>query len=420
MKKIILTVMIISISSVAFAATELSLNDCLDQALKKNETIAVQEKKVAEYRLKAQEKNAALLPALGLSASYNRLPYLSAAKAAILGSGLDDYNLSFTLKQPLYAGGKLRGEQESANVELKKAEDNLNRSRNDLRLNVAAAYYRAQHAAEALTAKRLARGHLENYYKRSKRLLIETRLPRLEDLLQIEVQLGNAVIEVESAETNYKEAIRSLLDLIYADEREIVLSDPLPLPLKEDPFADQDPLSSNYDYRGALFDLAVAKEAIGISKSALLPSLNLNAYTNWEWSQYPPSRDYTQWGISMEMLLFDFFKTAAKTGQTEKIYEQGLLKLNLLGRQLRLEYRNKLDALHSLRTRFNLATDNLDKAVKSLLLYEARAQSYTANSKQLLDAEQAALNARVNQLYALLNYNLTRLELNRLLGRAEQ
>jgi len=414
----ILTAIILLVFAVtaALAESELSLERCIELALQRNEAVAAAENKLAETRAKVQEKSSALWPSLDLSASYNRLPYASTAKAAALGDSLDDYNLSVMLTQPLYAGGKLWSERESAELERNKAADELARTRTDLVLDVTAAYYAARHAAAVLEAKRESHRHLADFYRRSSVLAQKTLLPRPEDLLQIEVQLVNASIEVAAAETGERKTVRRLLELIGAEEEAVVLSDPLPAPMAADPPAAL-PLESNYQYRAALYDLAIARRAVTISRSDLLPEIDLNAYTAWEWAQLPPSEDYSEWGISLRMLLFDFMKTPAKVWQSEFRMKQRQAGVEQLAHQLRLAYRDRLDEFNSARLRFELAEKNLARAEQSLKLYQARAQSYTVNSKQLLDAEQAALQARLNRLNVLLDHHLSRLTLARLLGR---
>ncbi|MFH1347237.1 MAG: TolC family protein [Candidatus Margulisiibacteriota bacterium] len=402
--------------SASLAAVDLSLDRCVELALKNNEAVAVAENMLAGTRAKVQEKRAALFPLLGLSATYTRLPYASASKATVLGGSLDDYNLSVTLTQPLYAGGKLWSEGESAELEQKKAVDGLARVRTDLALDVAIAYYAVRHAEEVLAAKRESHRHLADYFKRSSELARRTLLPRQEDLLQVEVQLVNASIEVEAAETSRRKAVRGLLDLVRVEEDAAVFSNDLPVPTRVDlPAALA--LENNYQYRMALYDLAIARQAVTVSRSALLPELNLNAYTNWEGPRLLPTNDYSQWGISLELLLFDFMKTPARVRQSELVVEQGQANLDLLARQLRLAYQDLLDDLSSAWRRFQLAEENLARAERGLKLFQARAQSYTVNSKQLLDAEQAALQARLNQLNVLLDHQLSQLELARLLGR---
>jgi outer membrane protein len=406
------------LSSAAFAADGLPLAPAIEMALNRNEKIAIQEKKVAEARLKVLEKTSAMLPSLGLTASYYRLPYTSAAKAIVLGDSLDDYSLSLALRQPIYSGGKLMIERSIASIALESAENALNKSRNDLRLDVAAAYYRLKHAEEILEAKKTSRDHLKSYLERSKRLYAETRLPRPEDLLQIEVQLGNAEMEAEAAETGLKKYRRGLLDLIRSEEKDIHLSDDLPLPRNSLAYDSISP-ASNFDYAGAIYELESAREAVDLSKSRLLPALNLNLFTGWEWAQFPPKRDYSNWGFSFEMLLFDFMKTPSGVGQSRRAYEQAALRLEMLRRQISVAQEDLSDSVRSAAARFDMASGNLEKAQRSLELYRKRSLSYTANSKQLLDAEQAALTAGINRLNALLEYNLGLVELNRLNGRAD-
>jgi outer membrane protein len=399
----------------ARAVDELSLERCVELALERNQAVVAAEHKLAEAGAKAQEKGAALWPSLDLSASYTRLPYASTSKASILGSSLDDYSLAVYLTQPLYAGGRLRSERQSAELEYDKAADELDRTRTDLVLDVTAAYYGARHAAAVLEAKRESYRNLADFYRRSSVLAQKTLLPRPEDLLQIEVQMVNASMEVAAAETASSKALRRLLDLIRSEEPAI-LSDPLPEPATDGPPAAL-PLESNYQYRAALNDLAIARQAVTVSRSALLPELNLSAYSAWEWAELPPSYDYSQWGVSLSLLLFDFLKTPAKVRQSELKLEQGQAGLETLEHQLRLAYRDRLDEFNSARRRFELAEENLARAEQSRKLYQARSQSYTVNSKQLLDAEQAALLARLNRLNVLLDHHLSRLALARLLGR---
>jgi outer membrane protein TolC len=66
---------------------------------------------------------------------------------------LDDFNLSVNLTQPLYAGGKLWSEKESAELEKQKTADGLARTMADLAIDVTSAYYSACHAEAVLSAK---------------------------------------------------------------------------------------------------------------------------------------------------------------------------------------------------------------------------------------------------------------------------
>ncbi|MEE8638201.1 MAG: TolC family protein [Candidatus Margulisiibacteriota bacterium] len=419
--RLIAIVLIFVLFALAQPGLALTLSDCIGSAFSGNETILYHQQQVKAAELKVAEKKAAFLPRFGLSAGYTRLPYVSPSKATILGGSLDDYSASFTLSQPLYSGGSLLSDKAKAELELAQARDSLQNAENDLYFDVASAYYTARQAQEVLAAEKGFLNNLDAFYLKSKKLYDRTRSPRLEALLQIEVQVGNAQQDVEAAKNNYHKALRSLLELIYQDNESVILSDPLPLVAAavEPTDLDETILKNNYEYRQGLFGLKAAELDQVIVRSALLPSLNLTGYYGWEWATWPPADGYSQWAVSLELLLFDFMGTAAKADQAKSIYQQNLTGLNILKRSLKKLYANTADDLRSAGARLKLSKANLSKAEESLKLYQQRSASYTVNSRELLDAEQAALQAKMNCLSALLDYNLARIELQRLRGEAK-
>jgi outer membrane protein len=408
-------------ANLSSATVDLSLAACVKSALSKNETILYYQQQVKAAELKVSEKKAAFLPRFGLSAGYTRLPYTSPSKAAILGGGLDDYSASLTLSQPLYSGGSLTSNKAKAEIELSQTRDSLKNAENNLYSDVVSAYYIARQSQEILAAKKDFLNNLEAFYLRSKKLYKRTRSPRLEALLQIEVQVGNAEQEVVSAKNNYQKALRSLLELTYQDNEKAALSDSLPLLASEvDQIKlDETILQNNYEYRQGLFGLKAAEYDQTIARSALLPALNLTGYYGWEWATFPPADGYSQWAFSFELLLFDFMETAAKVGQAKSLYQQKLTGLNILKRNIKKIYANLADDLRASGVRLKLSKVNLSKAERSLKLYKQRYASYTVNSRELLDAEQAVLQSKINCLSALLDYNLSRIELQRLRGEAK-
>ncbi|GBR73911.1 putative outer membrane efflux protein [Candidatus Termititenax aidoneus] len=405
----------LSLGTFVFAA-ELSLRECIDTALANNETVKIQELKIEEARAKAWVKTAALLPNLGLNAGYTRLR-----------TETDDYNASLVLNQPLFAGGKYWQDQESAKLELQQAELELAKTKQELSLAVAAAYYQLWHAQEILSANLQSWQNLRAYYNKSKQLAEQTRLPRPEELLQIEIQLGNVEIAVDDAELAWWRS-RNLLDnlltrlpvkLTYKDDepRDFTFAaEPTLNVLPPDNVLER--LENNYVQR--LDKLAARQREIAVKSaaSAYWPQINLQAYTGVEWGETFPKDEttYSQWGVSLQMLLFDFFKTPKQVEQSVKAREQALLDSELLSRNELIKYSDILTALRTAGQKIKLTAQNTDKAEKSLSLYQERGQSYTANSKQLLDAEQTALQARISQLDSALDYNLNAVELKRLLG----
>ncbi|GBR76123.1 putative outer membrane efflux protein [Candidatus Termititenax persephonae] len=398
------------------SAAELSLRECIDTALSNNETVRIQELKVEEARAKVWAKTAALLPQLGLNAGYTRLR-----------TETDDYNASLVLNQPLLAGGQYWSDRELAALELQQAELGLEKIKQELSLDTATAYYQLWHAQEILLANLQSLNNLRAYYNKSQQLAEQTRLPRPEELLQIEIQLGNVEIAADNAELSWWRSRNLLDDLLTRLPATPVYPDAEPhdFIFAAEPTLNVLPprnvlerLENNYVHR--LDKLAVRQREIAVisAASAYHPQINLQAYSGVEWGETFPKDEttYSQWGISLQMLLFDFLKTPKQVEQNIKVHEQALLNSKLLSRNELIKYSDVAAALRKAEQKISWTVLNMHKAEKSLSLYQERGQSYTANSKQLLDAEQTALQARISQLDSILDYNLHAIELKRLLG----
>jgi len=391
----------------------LSLPDCIEAALSNNETVKIQELKVEEIKAKVWAKTASMLPNLGLNAGYNRLR-----------TDADNYNAALVLTQPLFAGGKYWYDRGLAKLELEQAELMLEKTKQELSLDVAAAYYLLWYAQEILSANIRSHDNLQSYYNRSRQLSEQTRLLRPEELLQIKVQLGNSKMAVENATLDFMKAGSALRNLLITVP--VKMTDQ-----KEEPFFNftsaqimdvpaihfAEPLKS-YAYRLALLAERQYELAARASAGAYWPQINLQAYSGLEWGDTFPQDEtrYSQWGVSLQMLLFDFFKTPKQVEQSNKAWKQA----DLASEQIRRDFMIRQLDFHMIweanRRKINLADQNLRDAEASLKLYQERGQSYTANSKQLLDAEQAALQAKISYLVSILDYNLNFLELKRLQG----
>jgi outer membrane protein TolC len=116
------------------------------------------------------------------------------------------------------------------------------------------------------------------------------------------------------------------------------------------------------------------------------------------------------------MLLFDFFKTPKQVEQSGSVLAQSQLSQDHLDRQLRAELTQTWDNIGQAQSKVILTDGNLTRAEKVLQLYADRSLSYTANSRELLDAEQAALQAKINKLDAELDFYLQYLAAKHLTG----
>ena len=116
-------------------------------------------------------------------------------------------------------------------------------------------------------------------------------------------------------------------------------------------------------------------------------------------------------GISLKVPVFDGGRRNARRGESYSQYEQEKIRSHDLGQQVELEVRLALDGLSSARSQVETAREGLTLAESELAQAQRRYQAGVANSLEVTDAQTRLDRARDNQIAALYNYNLARIEL---------
>jgi len=173
----------------------------------------------------------------------------------------------------------------------------------------------------------------------------------------------------------------------------------------------------NYEFINSIYDEQIAEQNLIYSKSALLPSVNMSAYTGWQGATLPSMNNNAYFAIAFEMTLYDFGKSYSKTEQSRSIYEQRSLEREIKADKIVLELSNLKRDLATYLQNLDIAKQNMKNAQKSLKIYEDRSLSFTTNSRQLLDAQQSYLQSQMNYLGILRNYNITLIEICRIMGK---
>lgn len=121
-----------------------------------------------------------------------------------------------------------------------------------------------------------------------------------------------------------------------------------------------------------------------------------------------PTREF---GVSLNVPVFDGFRRQARRGETYSQYQQEAIRTRDLKLQIELEVRTALNDLHSADAQVQTARDGLMLSQNELEQAQRRYQSGVTNSIEVTDAQTRLIRARYNQIAALYNYNLARIEL---------
>jgi outer membrane protein len=155
----------------------------------------------------------------------------------------------------------------------------------------------------------------------------------------------------------------------------------------------------------------IARLNYGSVKAERLPSIN--AFGNYGSIGEgiigaAPTRTY---GIQMKVPVFDGGRRDARRAESLSELRQEQIRTRDVKQQVDLDVRLALDSIHSAASQVETAREGLGLAENELAQARRRYEGGVANSIEVTDAQTRLDRARDNQIAALYNYNLARLDL---------
>ncbi|HLY20678.1 MAG TPA: TolC family protein [Bryobacteraceae bacterium] len=126
-----------------------------------------------------------------------------------------------------------------------------------------------------------------------------------------------------------------------------------------------------------------------------------------------PTRDF---GFALRVPIFDGGRRDARRAETASQFRQERVRSNDIHEQLELEVRMALDSLHSAEEQVKVAEAGLSLAQSEFTQARRRYEAGVASSLEVTDAQTRLERARDNQIAALYNHNIARVDLGQATG----
>ena len=123
--------------------------------------------------------------------------------------------------------------------------------------------------------------------------------------------------------------------------------------------------------------------------------------------------------MTLRVPLFDGGRRDARRAESASLYRQEHIRAADLKDQIELDVRTALDSLRSADAQVQAANEGLELAENELAQARRRYQAGVTNSVEVTDAQTRLDRARDNQITALYNYNLARIDLGTAMGTIE-
>jgi outer membrane protein len=343
---------------------------------------------------------------------------------ALVPRGVNLFDYSLQVKQPLYTAGKVGTALRLASVELEGSGAEIDRAEQDLALQVVRSFYSllwaekyaslvAETQQQKVSHARMARSRFENG--------VATEV----DMLRSEVAVANGSPDLVRAANAVRQARAGLNYLL-------VRPIDAPLTLSGD-FDDRDWESTEFDEltaeairrrpemtrlriaersAAAQLDLAKAESRMRVDFAGGYGIMARMA-SNLANSQF------ARWNMAVNFTLpvFDGFRRSGLVWQATAAQRQARLEREKLEQQVHLSLQQGLDELNAARETMEAAQATVGQAERVLSMMQNNYKWGAATTLDILDAQTALSMARTNLLRGLHDYGVARANLRWILGR---
>ena len=421
-----------SIFSYGQEKMKVTLEDCLKIGLDNNKTIKISNSKMNQSRAKLSESEAAQYPSLKVTGAYTRLSEVEPFTVNFQGREmtispiiLDQYQLRFSLFQPVFSGFRLANTSELSRYNLLAAEEDLMKDNRQLILDIKNSFWTLHNALESIKIidenLELLKSHFRNIENMHK-----SGMATLNEVLKVKVQISNMEvnkIDVENASKTAMMVLNNILGMNTANELEIIVN----LSFGERLIPGQNELlekakNNRSDLKSMEYRVKSAESALGISKSGYYPQINFAANYNYMRpnSRIMPSKDefIGTWdlGITMSYDIWNWGIYSDQAEQAECQLEQSRFALEQLKDAIALEVYQSYKLLNKYIEKITVCQEAINQAEENYRVTNEKFKTGLAISSELLDAENLLLISKINKATSVAEYEIALAKLEKAIG----
>jgi outer membrane protein len=412
----------LSFSSAAQEKLRVTIDDCLRLGLQKNKTLKISQSKANAAEARHSEMSVQRLPSLKLFTSYTRLsavdPFVLTTPYGVFNispSILNNYNVRLTAQQTLFSGFRLQNNTAIAEYNESAALQDLKKDKSQLVLDIRTAYWNYYRAIEMKRALDETVAQAKSHQRDIERFQ-DQGMATLNDVLKVKVQVSNAAVSLIDAENNVQLTSMSLANTIgipLNTEIEInTAADTAPDAVIDETEAYRTALETRADVRSMEYRLKAGEAGVSLAKASWYPQINFSAnyYYQRPNQRIMPAVDQFKetWdiGVNLSYDLWNWRTTAFQSEQAEQTLEQTRTAFDQLKDGISLELAQAVTTLNKSKLKIAAAADALKQAEENFRVTNEKFKGGLAINSDVLDAEGALLQAKLNAASAIADYQI--------------
>lgn len=420
----------------AFASAQpmkLSFDQAWELAQRNNPALRTAALNLEKAKAQIGEAYAAALPVISASGAYKRnfvVPEIEVEFGGMTSrfqfEQKNVFNGSIELVQPIYAAGKVGLALKIAKLYRESSTEQLGVTRSQVKLLVTQIYFGAVLAQEWEKVARETYDQMQDHLKKTEAMYQEGVVSEY-DLIRSQVQVSNFYPQVISSQSASKVALESLtIALGMPENTELALTDGLnayPSPS----LPDENLLGIALERRGELRQLDLQEnmlkklstiEAHGVwwPNLALMGGYSLSAQEpNLEFDDYYWSRNLYG-GLTLSIPLFDGFRAHHRTQEVRAALKLLGVQREQVQKGINLEIIQARSRLEEAQKNIQAQKEGVELAQKGLKIAEVQYENGLVTQIEVMDAQIALNQARMNELNARYDYISAQAQMEKALG----
>lgn len=421
----VLLILFISLPASGFAEERkpLTLDECVDIALKNHPSMRAAEKVVSVASEQHREAKSSYYPQVSANGSYTR----SETKALSFIQGeTETYSTSLNLNQKIYDFGRTGGSVDAARFRIDERGGDLSRTGQDIIFNVKDAYFGVLKAMGLMKVQESSVAQAESHLRQAKGFY-EAGAKAKFDVTKAEVELNQARLNLIKARNGFNTAVASLrnrmgVEYNYPLEIDVTLVKPEPAAGLEEGI--REALKQRPEMRSTEAAIKEGEASLTASRGGYYPSLNASGSYGY-YDQYPlgGGEDLFQernrrWsaGVSVSIPIFEGFLTDAKVSGSKANIESLKAQRDVLSSNITLEVTQAYLDLQEAMARIEVAESNLNKAKENLDIANGRYEAGVGTIIEVTDAQTSYITAETDLVNARYDAAIARARFDRAVG----
>jgi len=345
---------------------------------------------------------------------------VSASRARIDSQTASQRNASLTLSWLLYDFGARSANLEIARQVLSAASSTLDATVQSVFLNAVQAYYNTQAARAAVTAARESeKASRESLTAAEVRYRVGTGPPA--DRLQAQTAWSQATLTRIRAEGVLRNAFGRLANVMGLDANQRLLLDEIPSVTPDASFTGDvaalidEARARRPELKAAEAELRAAEAGVDYARATGLPTLSLSAGPQWT-DLGSASANGNSIGLTVNLPIFSGFNTTYRVRAAAAQTEVQSARRDNVRQQVALDVWEAYQSLSTATQTIRTTADLLASAEHSERVALGRYKAGVGNILDVLNAQSALANARLQRIQAMLDWHVSRAALARAIG----